>query len=262
MKQKIYQVDAFAQKIFEGNPAAVCIMKLWPGEDWMQNVAMENNLAETAFVVPNNEVFEIRWFTPELEVDLCGHATLASAYVLFHHEGVTSDKINFNSLRSGALSVEKSTDGRLILDFPADVVAPVPKDETLIRALGAEPIEMFKGKTDYLLVFNRQEEVEAINPDFLLLSKINARGVIVTAPGTEMDFVSRFFAPQSGVNEDPVTGSAHTTLTPYWSGILGKTKMSARQLSKRGGILHCEYLPPRVQIAGKAVLYLIGEIDA
>ena len=261
MKQKIYQVDAFAQKVFEGNPAAVCIMKSWPEEGWMQNVAMENNLAETAFVVPNEKGFEIRWFTPELEVDLCGHATLASAYVLFHHEGVNSDKINFNSPRSGALSVEKSRDEKLILDFPADEVVSVPKDQGLIDALGHEPVAMYKGKTDYLLIYNHQEEVEAMNPDFLALSKINARGVIVSAPGTEMDFVSRFFAPQSGVNEDPVTGSAHTTLSPYWSGVLGKTQMSAKQLSKRGGLLHCEYLPPRVRIAGTAVLYLIGEIE-
>ncbi len=262
MKQKMYQVDAFAQKVFEGNPAAVCIMKAWPAEDWMQNVAMENNLAETAFVVPNDEVFEIRWFTPELEVDLCGHATLASAYVLFHHEGVKTNKINFHSFRSGALSVEKGEDGQLVLDFPEDVATTVPKNSALFNALGQEPEAMFQGKTDYLLVYNSQEEIEALRPDFLSLSKINARGVIVTAPGNEVDFVSRFFAPQSGVNEDPVTGSAHTTLTPYWAGILNKTKMSARQLSKRGGFLHCEYRSPRVLITGMAVLYSIGEIDA
>ncbi len=261
MKQKIYQVDAFAQKVFEGNPAAVCIMKSWPGEEWMQKVAMENNLAETAFVVPNHGLFEIRWFTPELEVDLCGHATLASAFVLFYHEGVSSDKINFNSLRSGALSVEKGEDGQLILDFPEDVPVTVPKNSALNKALGSEPIEMFKGKTDFLLVYKKQEDIALMRPDFLALSKIDARGVIVTAPGKKVDFVSRFFAPQSGVNEDPVTGSAHTTLTPYWSGVLGKTQMSARQISKRGGQLHCEYQPPRVRIAGSAVLYLIGEID-
>lgn len=261
MKQKIYQVDAFAQKVFEGNPAAVCIMESWPAEDWMQNVAMENNLAETAFVVPNDEIYEIRWFTPELEVDLCGHATLASAYVLFNHEGIKSHKIRFHSMRSGALSVEKGEDGQLILDFPEDVAVPAKKNSALDNALGREPIEMFQGKTDYLLIYNSQEEIEALNPDFLSLSKINARGVIVTAPGNEVDYVSRFFAPQSGINEDPVTGSAHTTLTPYWSGVLGKTQMSARQLSKRGGLLHCEYRSPRVLIAGRAVLYSIGEID-
>lgn len=261
MKQKIYQVDAFAQKVFEGNPAAVCIMKSWPAEEWMQNVAMENNLAETAFVVPNGESFEIRWFTPELEVDLCGHATLASAYVLFYHEGVKSNKISFHSVQSGALGVEKSEDGLLTLNFPEDVAAPVSKNNALDKALGRDPVKMFQGKTDYLLIYNKQEEIEALNPDFLSLSKVNARGVIVTAPGNEVDFVSRFFAPQSGVNEDPVTGSAHTTLTPYWAGELGKTQMSARQLSKRGGLLHCEYRPPRVLISGKAVLYSIGEID-
>jgi len=261
MKQKIYQVDAFAENIFEGNPAAVCIMKTWPAEEWMQKVAMENNLAETAYVVPKDERFEIRWFTPELEVDLCGHATLASAFVLFHFEGVTTDTINFYSPRSGGLSVQKSNDGLLTLNFPADELEIVPQHQNLNDALGLAPVKMLKGKTDYLLVYERQEDVEGLNPDYLALSKINARGVIVTAPGREVDFVSRFFAPQSGINEDPVTGSAHTSLTPYWAQILGKNKMQARQLSKRGGELLCEYRAPRVLISGNAVLYLTGEIN-
>ncbi|MGI9547604.1 MAG: PhzF family phenazine biosynthesis protein [Flavobacteriaceae bacterium] len=261
MKQKIYQIDAFAENLFEGNPAAVCILESWPDDHWMQQVAMENNLAETAYLVPNNGSFEIRWFTPELEVDLCGHATLASAYVLFHYGGVNTEKIEFYSPRSGPLSVEKGNDGLLILDFPADDIQTIADYPELSRALGKDPLEIWQGKTDYMLVYKGQEDIESMKPDFLALNKVDARGVIVTAPGREVDFVSRFFAPQSGINEDPVTGSAHTTLIPYWAAKLGKNQLSARQISKRGGRLHCQHLPPRVRIGGNAVLYLIGEIN-
>ena len=257
----MYQVDAFAKKVFEGNPAAVCVLEHWPEDRLMQHIAMENNLAETAFVVPKGDQFEIRWFTPELEVDLCGHATLASAYVLFEQEGFSGNKIDFQSPRSGPLSVERSDDGLLVLDFPADQLNQVEPYEALNRAIGVEPVESWKGKTDYMLIYSSQEEIENINPNFLMLNDVRARGVIVTAPGRDVDFVSRFFAPQSGVNEDPVTGSAHTSLTPYWSDKLGKTNLTARQISPRGGNLLCEYAGPRVKIGGSAVLYLTGEIN-
>ncbi len=260
MKHKIYQVDAFAEKVFEGNPAAVCILDSWPEDDWMQNIAMENNLAETAFLVPKQGIYELRWFTPELEVDLCGHATLASAFVLFETGLVTEDHIEFYSPRSGKLLVEKGKDGWLIMDFPADNIEPIPEHQELINAVGKSPKESWKGKTDYLLVYESEEDIASLKPDFLALNKVEARGVIVTAPGDEVDFVSRFFAPQSGINEDPVTGSAHTSLTPYWSERLGKSELSARQISKRGGQLVCEHQAPRVKIRGKAVLYLVGEI--
>ena len=260
MKQKIYQVDAFAEQVFEGNPAAVCILDSWPEDDWMQKIAMENNLAETAFVVPNGEIFELRWFTPELEVDLCGHATLASAFVLFENDRVPSDTIEFLSPRSGPLHVSKTNEGMLILDFPADDVQTVAPNPELNTAMGKEPLETWKGKTDYMLVYRNQAEIKSLSPNFLMLDKVNARGVIATAAGDEVDFVSRFFAPQSGVNEDPVTGSAHTSLTPYWAQKLGKQRLTARQISKRGGNLICENTPPRVKIGGRAVLYLVGEI--
>ncbi len=261
MKQKLYQVDAFAEKIFEGNPAAVCVLKSWPEDSWMQKIAMENNLAETAFLVPNGSTYEIRWFTPELEVDLCGHATLASAFVLFNFEGISTNQIDFHSPRSGPLSVSRDEGGYLVLDFPSDTLEEIQPYTELNEVIGRTPLETWKGKTDYMLVYENQEAIESIQPDFFRLNRINARGVIVTAPGRDVDFVSRFFAPQSGISEDPVTGSAHTSLTPYWSNKLGKTKLSARQISSRGGNLWCEYEGTRVKIGGKAVLYLIGEIQ-
>lgn len=228
----------------------------------MQNIAMENNLAETAFVVRAGSEYEIRWFTPELEVDLCGHATLASAFVLFEYSDVPSNKIEFLSPRSGPLSVEKKEDGMLILDFPADEMRPIEPYDELNTAIGKEPLESWKGKTDYMLIFGSQAEIASLEPDFLLLNTVEARGVIVTAPGDEVDFVSRFFAPKAGVNEDPVTGSAHTSLTPYWAHKLGKNSLTARQISKRGGNLICENKENRVKIGGYATLYLVGEITA
>ncbi len=262
MKQKIYQVDAFAENVFEGNPAAVCILDAWAEEVWMQQIAMENNLSETAFVVARDDIFEIRWFTPGTEVALCGHATLASAYVLFNFGYVDGTKIEFFSPKSGPLQVEKREDGLLELDFPADTMKAVAPYPELIDAIGKNPLESWKGKTDYMLVYEKQEDIEEIQPNFFQLNQVDARGVIVTAPGREVDFVSRFFAPQAGVNEDPVTGSAHTSLTPYWAGKLGKERLTARQLSKRGGFLICTDRSPRVKIVGKAVLYLEGEIQA
>ncbi len=261
MKQTIYQIDAFTDKPFSGNPAAVCILEDWLEDSLMQKIAMENNLAETAFVVKNGDRYEIRWFTPEVEVDLCGHATLASAYVIFNYHQPTGDTLHFYSSRSGDLMVRRDLDGTMTMDFPADTLTRVESMTQINEALGKEPLETFKGKTDFLLIYEDQEGIEAIRPNFLKLSELDARGVIVSAAGNSVDFVSRFFAPQSGINEDPVTGSAHTSLTPYWSEVLGKTKMTAKQLSSRGGNLHCEYLGERVKIAGKAVPYLVGEIE-
>jgi len=261
MKLKIFQIDAFTDTVFSCNPAAVCILDSWLATPLMQQIAAENNLAETAFVVKNNNRYEIRWFTPEVEVDLCGHATLASAFVLFNYFIQNADTINFYSSRSGTLTVEKSDDSYLIMDFPADVLTEVDSISALNKALGIKPKHTFKGKTDYLLICENQKEIEHIKPDFFELDKIEARGVIISAKGNEVDFVSRFFAPQSGIPEDPVTGSAHTTLTPYWSEVLGKKKLSAKQLSQRGGELICEDLGERIKISGKAVSFLIGEID-
>ena len=261
MKQKIYQIDAFANKVFTGNPAAVCILEDWLADDLMQSIAEENNLAETAFAVKNGEQYGLRWFTPETEVDLCGHATLATAFVLFEYYGHASDTIDFYSERSGQLIVKKTADGLLCLDFPTDILeekSPVPE---INEAIGEIPLETFKGKTDYMLVFPSQGVIEGLKPNFFLLDKIDCRGVICTAPGGAVDFVSRAFFPQCGIPEDPVTGSAHTTLTPYWAQKLKKTKLTAKQLSQRGGDLVCEYLGERVKISGRAAPYLIGEIE-
>jgi len=260
MQIQLYQIDAFTDQLFSGNPAAVCILDTWLPDKVMQHIAAENNLAETAFAVAQNDQYEIRWFTPATEVDLCGHATLATAYVLFQYFPIDNEVISFYSPHSGRLTVAQSPDGYLKMDFPTDVLEQVPPIEMLHQALGDNSIATFKGKTDYLLIFPNQKVIEALQPDFRLLQRVKARGVIVSAPGENVDFVSRFFAPQSGIDEDPVTGSAHTTLTPYWSQELDKKRMSAQQLSSRGGHLICEYQGERVYISGKAVLYLAGEI--
>ncbi|WP_350284209.1 PhzF family phenazine biosynthesis protein [uncultured Croceitalea sp.] len=260
MKIPIYQIDAFANTVFSGNPAAVCILQTWLPPQTMQRIAQENNLAETAFIVQKDSIFELRWFTPETEVDLCGHATLASAYVLFEYKGFKKNTIQFYSPRSGHLSVTKGSNDLMTMDFPEDELIAYEENTELNEAIGLTPKNTFKGKTDYLLIYDSQQKIEAISPNFHLLDAIDCRGVIVTAPGKDVDFVSRFFAPLCGIPEDPVTGSAHTSMTPYWSKVLGKTKLSAKQLSKRGGELQCEYLKGRVKISGKAVPYLMGEI--
>jgi PhzF family phenazine biosynthesis protein len=258
MKIPIYQVDAFTDTLFSGNPAAVCPLDEWLPDEVMQKIAMENNLAETAFFVRNENEFSIRWFTPLVEVDLCGHATLASAHVIFNHLSWYSNSIAFMS-RSGRLTITR--EGDLIrLNFPADIISQADPPELLLKSLNIEPLETYTGKTDFMLVLGSQQEVEILNPDYELMKKSGGRGVIVTAKGETVDFVSRFFAPQVGVNEDPVTGSAHTTLTPYWSEKLGKTELSALQLSKRKGHLWCKYMADRVEISGKAVTYLDGYI--
>ncbi|SDC07420.1 PhzF family phenazine biosynthesis protein [Niabella drilacis] len=259
MTQRIYQVDAFATEVFSGNPAAVCPLQHWLPDTRLQQIAMENNLAETAFYVPHAAHYEIRWFTPAVEVDLCGHATLAAAFVLFHREGHTSHRIRFHSPRSGTLTVVRNAD-LLTLNFPADRLHPVALSDELNACFGITPLQAFKGKTDYLLVFDKEEVIKNLAPRLHAIASLNARGVIVTAPGSSADFVSRFFAPQSGVNEDPVTGSAHTSLTPYWAERLGKTELSAVQLSERKGFLQCRHLGDRVEISGQGKLYLEGQI--
>ncbi|SDQ16536.1 PhzF family phenazine biosynthesis protein [Flagellimonas zhangzhouensis] len=261
MRQKIYQIDAFTTQTFGGNPAAVCILDSWLSPELMQKIAQENHLAETAFAVKREDIYEIRWFTPEVEVDLCGHATLATAYVIFHFYELEKNTIQFYSSRSGDLFVNKADNNWLTMDFPADTLVAIKNIDEIDHALGKSPIKTFKGKTDYMLVYNSQKEIEELAPNFFLLDQVDARGVIVTAPGTEVDFVSRFFAPSCGIPEDPVTGSAHTSMSPYWSKELDKTKMTAKQLSKRGGDLVCEMLDNRVKISGKAVPYLFGEIE-
>ena len=260
MKIPIYQVDAFTNERFKGNPAAVCPLDTWLPDSVMQNIAAENNLAETAFIVPAGYEYEIRWFTPTVEVDLCGHATLASAYVLFNELGFAGDQIKFISHRSGPLSVTKNG-SILALNFPVDTISELPLKPEFAIGLSLAPSKVFKGKTDYLFVYNSEAEILALQPDFEALKAHSVRGIIVTAPGETTDFVSRFFGPACGVNEDPVTGSAHTTLTPYWASVLGKTELTARQLSLRTGDLTCKLLGDRVEIAGEAVLYLRGEIN-
>jgi PhzF family phenazine biosynthesis protein len=259
MKLKLFQVDAFTDKVFSGNPAAICPLEEWLPDYILQQIAEENNLAETAFYVRKGEVFEIRWFTPMVEVDLCGHATLAAAFVLFWKEGYENDVIHFVSPRSGNLTVKKES-GRLTLDFPADEYSRIDLTEDLLQCFNFKPVEAFRGKTDLMVVFRNEQEILALQPSFDKIERLGGRGVIVTARGDNADFVSRFFAPQVGIKEDPVTGSAHTTLTPYWAGELGKSTLSATQLSTRKGSLICTLKGDRVLISGKAALYLSGEI--
>lgn len=258
MKIPCYQVDAFTSEVFHGNPAAVCPLSAWLPDATLQNIAAENNLSETAFVVPRGEEFDLRWFTPTLEMDLCGHATLAAAFALFTEQKFPGDVIRFQS-HSGLLTVKRAGD-LLTLDFPARPPVPCALPETLASGLGAGPASVLKSR-DYLAVFASAAEVRALRPDFAALKKLDCLGIIATAPGEDCDFVSRFFAPAAGVDEDPVTGSAHCTLIPYWAARLGKNKMFARQASQRGGELFCELAGDRVHIGGKAVLYLRGEIS-
>jgi PhzF family phenazine biosynthesis protein len=256
---KIFQVDAFAEKVFTGNPAAVCPLDQWPDDSVMQNIAMENNLAETAFIIKQGDGFHIRWFTPTIEVDLCGHATLATAHVLYHHLGVQGDVIHFFSHRSGPLNVYRRGE-LLILDFPADQTEQVLATEAMMDAFDIAPKEFYKGKTDFMFVYETEEQVLSVVPNLRTIASLPVRGVIITAPGSQVDFVSRFFGPQSGIDEDPVTGSAHTTLIPYWAKRLGKDDLAAIQLSKRKGLLACKNLGERVLISGKARTYMIGDI--
>ena len=257
MKLPLYQVDAFTNRVFGGNPAGVCPLDSWLDYDVMQAIAAENNLAETAFFVAGPDRFHLRWFTPTVEMDLCGHATLASAWVLFEKLGLKADLAAFDT-RSGILTVAKKGD-LLSMDFPSRAGTPVETPPAVLSGLGAKPSEVLKAR-DYLVVFESEAAVRALKPDFAKLLELDCTGIIATGPGDKCDFVSRFFAPRMGVPEDPVTGSSHCTLIPYWAKRLGKNKLRAHQVSARGGELHCEDLGERVTIGGQARLYLEGSI--
>src|SRR5580692_1767110 len=258
MNVPIYHVDAFSSKLFGGNPAAVCPLDEWLPDATLQSIAAENNLADTAFYIRKNGKFHLRWFTPGVEVDLCGHATLAAAHIIMDIRAEVADgRVAFES-RSGELVVNR--DGDLYaLDFPARPPSELVPDQKLFEALGATP-RLLLGARDLFCVFLTEAEVRAVTPNMEKLAAVDCFAVIITAPGTDCDFVSRFFAPAQGIPEDPVTGSAHCTLTPYWAARLGKTKLFARQVSKRGGELWCEHRGDRVTIAGRAVKYLEGTI--
>lgn len=253
----LYQVDAFTRRVFAGNPAAVCPLPYWLPDAVLQAIAAENNLSETAFFVAEGEGWRLRWFTPLTEVDLCGHATLAAAHVLFSHLGPGGPEVVFET-RSGRLRVRREAD-RLEMDFPARPPLPCPAPEALIAGLGCRPLEV-PAADDYIAVLADEAAVRAIVPDLGQLANLDRRGVCVTAPCRDVDFVSRFFAPRLGIPEDPVTGSAHCELAPYWAGRLGRTALSARQVSRRSGEIACRLAGDRVFLAGHAVTFLVGEM--
>jgi PhzF family phenazine biosynthesis protein len=263
----LYQVDAFADSVFAGNPAAVCPLENWLPDETLQAIALENNLSETAYFVPEGDGYALRWFTPAHEVDLCGHATLASAFVIMTVLQPERRSVAFSTNVSGTLTVDREGDG-FVMDFPPWPREPVPVDPDVAAALGKTPVALFTGN-DWMAVFEEQADIEALTPDMAALSRLDARGVIATAPATdsandsgpEVDFVSRFFAPKFGIPEDPVTGSAHCMLTPYWAERLGKRELSARQISPRGGAVRCTLTEEgRVRLGGRAVLYMEGRI--
>ena len=257
MKLKLYQIDAFTNRVFSGNPAAVCPLTEWLDDQTLLAIAAENNLSETAFFVPQEENFHLRWFTPKAEVDLCGHATLATAFVIFDILKLARQHVSFQT-KSGILTVTKEN-ALFTMDFPSREPLPCPVPRDLLGSLKIKPVEVLKSR-DFLVLFENEKIIRQLSPDMALLMNLDALGVIVTAPGEKVDFVSRFFAPKVGVPEDPVTGSAHSTLIPYWAKKLRKTKLHAHQISKRGGELFCELRGDRVKISGKAVKYLEGEI--
>ena len=259
MKIKMFQVDAFSDKLFCGNPAAVCILKKNLDENLMQKIALENNLSETAYVLKKNNEYEIRWFTPKSEIDLCGHATLASAHVIFEYFIPNQKEITFISKYSGILKVKKEGE-YLELNFPIGEYKKIIDPEEIINGLGKKPLESYKAKKDYMFIFEKQKDIENIKPDFQILRKTKAKTIIVTSKGDETDFVSRVFAPYYGINEDPVTGSAHTMLTPYWIKRLNKENLEALQISERKGYLKCRIVNDRVYISGKAKTFFIGDI--
>lgn len=261
MKLKIFQIDAFALKLFGGNPAAVVPLKEWLPDNILQSIAAENNLAETAFFVPasGEHHFDLRWFTPENEIDLCGHATIASAYVLYNHENFSGEKIIFSS-RSGPLTVKKSGE-EYTLDFPAYKISQAEVSNDVIDAIGKVPADAYQFKKDLLLVYHDEVTLQMIRPDFGKLKQCAPRGVIITAPSEDADFVCRFFAPKMGIDEDPATGSAQCSLIPYWSARLKKNTLTSIQLSKRKGFFRVKLKGDRVEICGGAVLYMTGEIE-
>jgi len=259
MNIPIYQADAFTDKLFGGNPAAICPLNEWLPDEVMQKIAIENNLAETAFFVKNETGYKLRWFTPEYEIDLCGHATLASAHILFTQLGYKQDTIEFETVKAGTLTVKKDGD-KYTMDFPSRPPIHIEPPIGLVESLGEKkPLEVLRSR-DYFLVYESEDDIRDISPDFFALSKMDTVGVIITAPGKGVDFVSRFFAPGAGIPEDPVTGSAHCNLIPYWAEKLGKDKLHALQISSRKGELWCELKGDRVLMSGKAVTYLKGEI--
>lgn len=261
MNIPIYQADAFTDKLYGGNPAAVCPLESWLPDETMQKIAAENNLAETAFFVKSEKGYLLRWFTPEYEIDLCGHATLATAHILYTQLGYNDAAIHFETVKAGILTVTRDGD-KYTLDFPSRPPQPVALPMDLINALGGKiPVEVLKSR-DYFVVYENEQDIRDIQPDFNLLAKIDTIGVIVTAEGDadDVDFVSRFFAPAAGIPEDPVTGSAHCNLIPYWADMLEKDKLHAYQISARKGELWCELKGDRVLMSGKAVTYLKGEI--
>lgn len=257
MKLTQYQVDAFTKRIFAGNPAAVCPLDAWLPDNLLQAIAAENNLSETAFFVPSTRGYALRWFTPVAEVDLCGHATLATAYVLYHQLGYQGESITFET-RSGDLIVQRDGDA-LVMDFPATLPVRCDAPAALVDGLGLEPLEVWAAG-DYMAVLDSEESVRRLKPNQTSLSQLDLRGVIVTAAGNDVDFVSRFFAPNYGIPEDPVTGSAHCILTPYWAERLGKQTLTARQVSARGGDIDCSLRGDRVLLSGHAVVFMQGEI--
>jgi PhzF family phenazine biosynthesis protein len=259
MRLPLYQVDAFTDSVFGGNPAAVCPLTAWLPDAIMQAIAAENNLAETAFFVPEGGDYALRWFTPTVEVDLCGHATLASGHVLFHFMEPRRQSVRFRTMKAGTLTVNRRAD-LLEMDFPARPASPIEPPSDLLAALGGKPREVLRAR-DHLVVYESAAEVKALDPDLAALVKLDCWAAIVTAPGENgVDFVSRFFAPKQGIPEDPVTGSSHCTLVPYWAKRLGKNALEARQVSRRGGALSCAHHGNRVSIAGRATLYLEGQI--
>ncbi len=255
----IFQVDAFTAQVFRGNPAAVCPLYSWLDEGVMQLIARENNLSETAFFVPEEDHYRIRWFTPVAEVDLCGHATLASAHVIFTELDPLCTRVMFESA-SGPLRVERSGD-MLSMDFPAQPPLACEAPEALVQGLGKKPSAVLRC-ADYFVVYDHEEDIRSLEPRMDLLAAVDLRGVIVTAPGSGSDFVSRFFAPRLGIDEDPVTGSAHCALIPYWAARLGRTELHALQVSQRGGEIFCKDRGERVTISGRAATYLKGAIVA
>ncbi len=257
MKITQYQVDAFSTRVFAGNPAAVCPLDSWLEDELLQAIAAENNLSETAFFVPTANSFKLRWFTPTVEVDLCGHATLATAHVLFTELGYSEPSITF-ATRSGDLVVTRRDD-LLTMNFPAQRLQPCAVSQALCVALGQRPSEVWAGDI-YMAVFDSEATIRSLTPNMERLRELDLSCVIVTAPSTTVDFVSRFFAPQVGVPEDPVTGSAHCKLTPYWAAKLGRNTLHARQVSQRGGDVYCELLGDRVLLSGHAVTFMRGEI--
>ncbi len=256
MQLKLYQVDAFTNQLFKGNPAAVVPLENWLTTEQMQLIALENNLSETAFFVPEKDGYGLRWFTPAVEVDLCGHATLATAHVLFQHLNYAKERIAFYT-KSGRLTVTRQGDG-YAMNFPADKVQATSMPDYLEAALGTKVLEFHRGKDDFMAVIESETALASLQPDFRQIAQLDARGLLVTAKGETVDFVSRCFFPQSGIDEDPVTGSAHTTLTPYWAAKLGNETLTARQISTRSGTLTCILKGERVELQGQAVTYLEG----